>query len=68
MADSLTLTLILILIIISSILLYFTLTKKVCKDIIKYKFIPRTFKETQENPLSIKNLFDDMFTKNSING
>lgn len=67
MADSLTLTLILILIVISSILLYTSLTAKVCKDTIKYVNIPKTFTNEQENPVSITNLFNDMFTKDSIN-
>ena len=64
MADSLTLTLILILITISSILLFSILTSKVCQDRIIYKTIPRTFNESQRNPIT--NLFTDMFIKNSI--
>lgn len=65
MSDSLTLTLIIILIIISSILLNSSLTAKVCQDRIIYKTIPRTFNESQQNPIT--NLFADMFTKESVN-
>lgn len=32
----------------------------------EYKFVPRTFKEEQENPVSIVNLFDKMFQEDSI--
>lgn len=30
---------------------------------VEYKFVPRTFKEDQENPVKVSDVFSDMFTK-----
>jgi hypothetical protein len=32
---------------------------------IEYKYIPRTFKEEQENPVPVYDLFGDLFTESS---
>lgn len=33
--------------------------------IIEYRYIPRTFKEEQNNPVKVSELFDNMFTNES---
>lgn len=35
------------------------------KPTIKYRYIPRTFKEEQDEPIPIKDVFDTMFAKPS---
>jgi hypothetical protein len=39
--------------------------KKCPKSHIEYRYIPRSFKETQEEPIPINDIFDKMFTKRS---
>lgn len=33
---------------------------------IEYRFIPRTFKEEQENPVKVSDIFDSMFNSTNI--
>lgn len=66
MANSLITFILLITMIVSIILLYKVYTKKECTNQIRYKYIPRTFKEQQENPIAASDIFSDMFLKNSI--
>lgn len=33
--------------------------------IVEYRYVPRTFKEEQENPTKVSEIFDDMFNKSS---
>lgn len=37
--------------------------KKTPSTIIQYRFVPRTFREEQENPVQVSDLFHDMFNK-----
>ena len=37
------------------------MTKTCPPDKVIYRFVPRTFKEEQETPISIKDIFGDMF-------
>jgi hypothetical protein len=39
--------------------------KKCPKPIIEYRYIPRTFKDEQEEPISIEDIFGIMFSKPS---
>lgn len=66
MANSLITWILLTTMITSIILLYKVYTRKECTNEIVYKYIPRTFKEEQENPVSVSEIFSDMFLKNSI--
>lgn len=66
MANSLVTYILLITMITSIILLYKVYTKKECENTIQYKYIPRTFKEQQENPIRASEIFSDMFLKGSI--
>jgi hypothetical protein len=59
--------LLLIIIITGILLMYFFVNEKKCPDpVIEYRFVPRTFKEEQENPTSVNDLFSNMFQENSI--
>ena len=33
--------------------------------IVEYRYVPRTFVEEQENPVSVEDIFSDMFKKGS---
>jgi hypothetical protein len=50
------------------IILQFRLSDEKCppKDVI-YKYIPRTFKEEQIDPVKVSEIFKDMFEKDPIN-
>ena len=37
----------------------------VCKEKIVYKYIPRNFKDEIGNPVSVKDIFDELFQKKS---
>lgn len=37
--------------------------KRESSKIIEYRFVPRTFREEQENPVKVSDLFHDMFNK-----
>ena len=57
-----------ILLIIGFILIIINLTKMYTKcpeNKIIYKYIPRTFKEEQESPISVEEIFEDLFKKPS---
>lgn len=45
--------------------MYKLLTQKQCKDTITYKYLPRTFKEEQQTPISVSEVFKDMFLKDT---
>lgn len=67
---SFTNTIILSLLLISSIviiILQFRLSDEKCppKDVI-YKYVPRTFKEEQIDPVKVSEIFKDMFEKDPI--
>lgn len=38
-------------------------SKKCDPKRIEYRFVPRTFKEEQENPVGVQEIFNDMFEK-----
>ena len=60
--------LLLILFIISIIFITIDLTKSSfkCKDkITEYRYVPRTFKEEQESPVPIDDIFGSMFENSS---
>lgn len=59
---------ILILFILAVILIVIDLTKmyyKCPKSEIEYRYVPRSFKEEQEEPVSMRDLFGKMFDKSS---
>lgn len=37
----------------------------VCKEKIIYKYIPRNYKDEIKNPISVKDIFDELFKKKS---
>lgn len=65
MADTLLLTISLLLLLIGIIIMYKLLSQKVCKDTITYKYLPRTFKQEQQEPISVSEIFKDMFLKDT---
>jgi len=42
-----------------------TICANTCKPTTIYKYVPRTFKEEQESPVSVMNLFHDLFERPS---
>lgn len=65
MADTLLSTITSLLLLVGIIIMYKLLTQKECKDTITYKYLPRTFKEEQETPISVSEVFKDMFLKDT---
>lgn len=65
MADTLLLTISVLFLIIGIVIIYKLFTQKQCTDTISYKYLPRTFKEEQSQPLSITALYADMFLKDT---
>lgn len=63
--DTLSYSLILILLAIGIILIYSVTTRKKCENTVTYKYLPRTFKEEQENPVKVGEIFSDMFIKDT---
>lgn len=62
---------VLLIIIFSLIILIFSVGSLVsykCKEPeVEYRFIPRTFKQEQREPLKVNSFFDKMFTESSVN-
>lgn len=63
--DTLSYSLIIMLLVIGIILIHSVFTAKKCENTISYKYLPRTFKEEQQMPVKVGDIFSDMFLKDT---